>query len=260
MNPPRTYKVSSPPMKGDDVKRSQIEVRKEFERMGIDYPLAADGIYGVGTRDAYATLCTAQGVLHYKAMASGVTPELRSKLRDRDKLTAAEQKRMSGPKAVAYRRKLRERYKGGGVAPPLAKILSSSWGYHPPVHDGVDLICPPRAAGYAICKAKVVRADRGGWWGKGAPSPAVAAKGDGIVIIRALETIGPIKAGMNLCYGHAENPRVKVGETVKAGEWICDAGLANAWHFHFMVNVGEGTRGVGDRDPMPVIRYAQTHS
>lgn len=257
MSEPRTYKITSPPMKGDYIERSQVEVRKEFERMGIDYPLEADGVYGAATRAAYASLCTAQGILHYKAMEHGVTPELRSKLRHRSRLTAREKVRMFSPKAVAYRRNLRDRYKGGGVAPPLAKILSSSWGYHPPVHDGVDLICPPNATLYAMCKSIVVRADRGGWWGK-APSGDVS-KGDGIIILRVLEDVGPFKKGLNLCYGHAERPAVRVGQVVNAGDPIGKAGLAVAWHIHAMVNRRSDTRGVGDRDPMPFITYARRH-
>ena len=36
-------------------------------------------------------------------------------------------------------------------------------------------------------------------------------------------------------------------------------GFANAWHTHFMVN-GRGTlRGVGDRDPLPLVRLAIEH-
>ena len=65
---------------------------------------------------------------------------------------------------------------------------------------------------------------------------------------------------MNLCYGHAEKPRVSVGDTVEAGQWICDAGLANAWHFHFMVNDNPDTGGVGDRDPWPIVKYAIDHA
>ncbi len=83
---------------------------------------------------------------------------------------------------------------------------------------------------------------------------------DGIVIIRSLFDIGPIKKGMNLCYGHAEKPRVRVGQVVNAGDWICNAGLANAWHFHFMVNHRPDARGVGDRDPRPILKYAKDHS
>ncbi len=65
---------------------------------------------------------------------------------------------------------------------------------------------------------------------------------------------------MNLCYGHAEKPRVKVGDVVHAGQRICDAGLANAWHFHFMVNHRSDTKGVGDRDPWPFVKYAIDHA
>jgi murein DD-endopeptidase MepM/ murein hydrolase activator NlpD len=132
----------------------------------------------------------------------------------------------------------------------------------------VDLICPKDAPGFAICKAKVVRADAGGWWGKGAPKdPDVRAKGDGIVILQSLVNIGPIKNGMLFGYGHAEHARVTKGQTVKAGDQICRAGMANAWHFHFMVNSGaprfwDGSRplGIGDRDPWPFVRYAIDHS
>ena len=254
----RTYKVDNPLMRGKDIERSQIEWRKEFARMGIDYPLEADGVFGVGTRSAVASLCTAQGILHHVAMKHGVTPELRSKLRDRDRLTPAERKRMQGPKAVAYRRNLRQRFEGGGVCSPIARILDDRNGYRRGAHDGVDLICSAHAPALAICEATVVRVSDD-WWGIGNPGGRTGDRGDGIVIIRSRVNIGPIKKGMNFGYGHAERPRVRVGEVVKAGERIADAGFANAWHLHYMVNVGEGTRGTGDRDPMPFVRYAKRH-
>lgn len=258
MSEPRTFKVTQPHMKGDDVKRWQREIREEFERMSIDFPIIADGDYGVATRDATASLCNALGIVHGTAMKNGVTPALRTKLRNRD-LSAAEKKRYSGQKAKEYRRALRDKHKEGGVCSPLAKITASSNGYSS-WHDGVDLICPRDAPGFAVCKAKVIRADNGGWWGKGAPSPAVAAKGDGITIIRSLVNIGPIKKGMNFAYGHAEANRVRVGEVVEAGQRINKAGMANAPHFHFMVNMRSDDRGVGDRDPMPIVRYCIEHS
>jgi murein DD-endopeptidase MepM/ murein hydrolase activator NlpD len=145
------------------------------------------------------------------------------------------------------------------VSTPMKHILEDSWGYHPPVHDGIDLICPTSEPLLAICRAKVVRADAGGWWGKGAPAdPALKARGDGIIILRSLIDAGPIKAGMNLCYGHAEHATVKVGQTVEAGQMIGHAGFANAWHTHFMVNMRGDTKGVGDRDPKPVVDYARS--
>jgi murein DD-endopeptidase MepM/ murein hydrolase activator NlpD len=146
------------------------------------------------------------------------------------------------------------------VALPVSPILSDSWGWHPGVHDGIDLICNPSATLTAICEAQVIRADPGGWWGLGAPSnPEVRAKGDGIIILRALVDTGPIKKGMNFCYGHAESPQVTVGQTVSAGDVIGKAGFANAWHVHFMVNARSDDRGVGDRDPLPFVQYLQQH-
>jgi murein DD-endopeptidase MepM/ murein hydrolase activator NlpD len=141
------------------------------------------------------------------------------------------------------------------VASPTPKVLADSWGYHPGVHDGMDIITPAHAPIYAICEGTIVRVSSSGWWGK-APSGDVS-KGDGIIILRATKAVGPIKRGMNIGYGHAENAVVREGEFVRAGERIGDAGLAVAWHVHFMVNMGKGERGVGDRDPRPVYNYCR---
>jgi murein DD-endopeptidase MepM/ murein hydrolase activator NlpD len=144
------------------------------------------------------------------------------------------------------------------VSAPLAHILEDSWGWHPGVHDGIDLICPPSEPLLAICRATVIRADAAGWWGKGAPAdPALKAKGDGIIVIRSLVDAGPIKKGMNLCYGHAEGAVVKAGQTVEPGQRIGHAGFANAWHCHFMVNSRNDALGLGDRDPRPVVDFAR---
>jgi murein DD-endopeptidase MepM/ murein hydrolase activator NlpD len=62
---------------------------------------------------------------------------------------------------------------------------------------------------------------------------------------------------MNIGYGHAENATVREGEFVRAGDRIGNAGLAVAWHIHFMVNMGSGERGVGDRDPRPIYNYCR---
>lgn len=140
---------------------------------------------------------------------------------------------------------------------PIQHLITDSWGYHPGVHDGVDLICPASEPLIAMCKATVVRADASGWWGKGAPAdPALKARGDGIIIIRSLIDAGPIRRGMNLCYGHGEHAKVRAGQTVEAGDVIGAAGFANAWHVHFMVNMRTDTKGVGDRDPRPVLDFA----
>lgn len=249
-------------MEGSDIREWQRWIKDTFNRWNINYPVEVDGVYGVGTRSATASMLYCLGIYHVKAMENGVSPKLRSKARHR-KLNANERARFIA--RAGHRRKLRKRFKMGGtghLAPPLNRILQHSWGWAPG-HDGVDLICDPRAIGYAICDGIVRRADNGGWWGKGAPSPAVAAKGDGIVIIQSTVNVGRFgrgrfRKGMCFGYGHAENVEVSVGERVKAGQRICEAGMANAWHFHFMVNGGSyaNTQGRGDRDPWPFIARA----
>lgn len=249
----RTLKIKSPHMTGDDVEHWQKHINSQFASWGIDYRVTVDSDYGVTTRAATATLLHALGIGR-AAMADGVTPALRTKARNR-KLTPVERARFAA--RTTFRRRLRARHNGGGVAPPLAKILASSWGWNPG-HDGVDLICNARAPLYAMVAAKVIRADNGGWWGK-APSGDVT-KGDGIIVLEVLQTIGPFKKGMRLCYGHAEDCVVKVGDVVRAGEHIGRAGLAVAWHIHFMVHTRNDARGTGDRDPMPYVRYAIKHA
>jgi murein DD-endopeptidase MepM/ murein hydrolase activator NlpD len=247
-------------MRGDDVREWQQWLRMTFRRWDIKYPIDDHGVYDAATRAATASMCMALGLSSAeKAMEKGVTPELRTKLRHR-RLTATERARYLGTR-VKYRRALRKRFESGGhVHTPVARIITDDWGYHPPVHDGIDLICPPKATLFAICDGEVTRADADGWWGKGAPSKDVASKGDGIIIIRCSTDAGPFKKGLNMCYGHAEAPAVRVGEKVRAGERIGRAGFANAWHIHFMVNNNGDTRGVGDRNPRPFTDYARSHT
>lgn len=256
----RTFKLEKPLMEGSDIEQWQRFIKSTFDKWNIDYPIVVDDVYGVGARSATASLLYCLGINHVEAMKQGVTPELRIKVRHR-RLTASERTRFLTTR-VAHRAKLRRKYnKKSRVASPLHHIIQSSWGWAPG-HDGVDLICDARAPGFAICNGVIRRADAGGWWGKGAPSPAVAARGDGIVILECTVNVGPFRKGMCFGYGHAEAPVVRVGDTVKAGERICEAGMANAWHFHFMCNGGgfAKTQGRGDRDPMPFVRYAIKHS
>lgn len=253
----RTFKITRPLMTGTDVEAWQHEVLGQFQRWGITYPTTADGVYGVGSRSATAALLYALGVSRER-MADGVTPELRVKVRHR-RLSAAERARFAA--RIRYRRRLRRRYGAARarVAPPLNRVLADSNGWSS-WHDGVDLICDRDAPGFAICDGIIRRADPGGWWGLGAPADRdVRERGDGIVILEATVDAGPFRKGMCFGYGHAEEPRVKVGEHVRAGQRICKAGYANAPHFHFMVNAGSHakTSGRGDRDPMPYVRYAQ---
>lgn len=252
----RAFVVKSPPMKGSDVKAWQETIDKEFKHLKIECPIKADGIYGAHSRAYSAALLRARGILASPAMTHGVTPDLRTKIRGRD-LTAAEKKRYHAKTTEAYRAKLRKDWKPKTVHTPISNIITDAWGYHPGVHDGIDLICNPNAALFAVVRSRVFDVRAGGWWGNH-PSGDVS-KGDGIIQLEVLDSVGPFKKGMHIGYGHAEHARVREGEIVKAGEVIGLAGLAVAWHCHWMINGGDTTRGVGDRDPRPFSDYARKH-
>ena len=87
MADPRTFVVTSPHMTGGDVRAWQRTLKKQFDEWEVAYPLAIDGDYGVITRDASATVLYGLGIRRI-AIAHGVTPALRAKVRDGD-LSAA---------------------------------------------------------------------------------------------------------------------------------------------------------------------------
>jgi murein DD-endopeptidase MepM/ murein hydrolase activator NlpD len=253
----RTFRVVSPHMKGRDIKSWQQTLNEQFKAWTVNFGVDIDGDYGVLARDGTATVLFGLGI-KLAEMNNGVTPALRAKVRTKN-LTPAERVRRAA--RGAWRLRLRKKHAGGGVAPPVAKIVSSSWGYKGRAHDGVDLICVEDAPIFAICDAEVIDVRLSGWWGKGAqPSPGhPVSEGDGIIQIRCLSNIGPFRKGMHFGYGHAEKARVTVGQRVKAGERLGLAGYARAPHVHFMANGGGTRKGIGDRDPMPFVRYATKH-
>lgn len=253
MSDSRTFKVDDKLMTGRDIKTWQEDVKKIFKKMKIDCPISPDGVYGVATRAYTAALCNASGLTASKVMANGVTPELRTKLRRQD-LTANEKRIKASANRTAYRAKLRQNWKPKKVHAPVSKIITDDWGYHPGVHDGIDVVCPDNAACFAMVKSKVIDVRAGGWWGKN-PSGDVA-KGDGIVQLEVLENVGPFKKGQHIGYGHCEHARVRVGEIVNAGEVIALAGKAVIYHVHLMVNDGKTMKGIGNIDPRPYLDYA----
>lgn len=257
MADPRTLKLTDPHMHGDDVVGWQNDLNRQMHTWEIPYRIDADGDYGATTRDLTATVLFGLGI-DKAQMTNGVTPELRVKVRNK-RLSRGELARFA--LRAPWRARLRKRHATGAhLATPIAKIIGDSWGWHPGVHDGVDLICGPSVTLYALCDGEIIRADPSGWWGLGAPADqALKAKGDGIIVLRCGIDTGPFHPGLNFGYGHAEHPAVHAGEHVEAGQPIGRAGFANAWHVHFMCNARKDDRGVGDRDPLPYVNYARKH-
>jgi murein DD-endopeptidase MepM/ murein hydrolase activator NlpD len=254
VNDTRTFVVATPLLHGPDVRKWQQTLKRQFDLWKVDYPLAIDGDYGVITRDATATILFGLGI-DKALMRNGVPPELRAKVRN-DKLSVTERTRKAA--RGKWRAQLREKFaRSTRLAPPIAQILNSANDWAGSAHDGVDLICKANTPIYAICDAEVIDVRAGGWWGKSAPrDPRVRARGDGIIQLRCLVDQGPFRRGLHFGYGHAEHASVRVGQVVRSGQQIGRAGMANAWHIHFMVNRGGHRRGVGDHDPMPYVRYA----
>lgn len=265
---PRTFKLPSKPkpgkkpeplMRGDDIKAWQVDVKKLFKQMGIDCPIVIDGVYAQQSRGFSAALVRAMGLSVKKAMANGVTPELRIKLRNRD-LTKAQLETKNSKARKEYRAKLREQWKPKKVHAPVAKIIDDSWDYHPGLHDGIDVLAPEGVTAYAMVKSKVIDVRPHGWWNLGAPSnKALKERGDGIVQLEVLETVGPLKKGMHIGYGHCVHPRVKKGQIVEAGHPLALVGFANAGHIHLMFNDGSTTKGVGNIDPRRMLDYSVKH-
>ena len=153
------------------MKQWQNTLNRQMRTWDVDYQLELDGDYGSLTRSLTASVCHGLGLASAsQAMEHGVTPQLRIKLRNKD-LTPEERERFHGSRAE-WRARFRKLHEGKDVSAPLTKILQSEWGWNPG-HDGVDLICKPKAPLLAICKGEVVRADSAGWWGKG-PGRATA--------------------------------------------------------------------------------------
>lgn len=260
---PRTFVIGDKLMKGEDVKQWQGEVKQLFADIGIKCPIVIDGTYAQATRAFTASLCEAYGLISKACMKDGVTPELRTKLRHKD-FNRQERLRMDSKARKMYRAGLRDRWAPGWndlVHSPVSKLIADSWGFHPGVHDGVDVISVEGAAAFAMVKSKIIDVRAHGWWNLGAPkNQRLRERGDGIVQMLVLANNGPFKKGMHIGYGHCVHPTVKVGQVVEAGHVVAKVGFANAAHIHLMVNNGRvGNKGIGNIDPKPLVDYAVKH-
>lgn len=254
----RTLKILSPHMKGKDVSLWQATVKELFADIGIDAPIAVDGDYGISTRGYTASLLTAYGVNAGQAMANGITPALRIKMRNK---RFTEEEIALAKKRVGYRRDLRDRYRKSEdrikVHRFVTKINEDGWGFYPKVHDGIDVQTPADAWVFAPVKCKIIDVRASGWWGK-KPS-GVVSLGDGIVQLEILETVGPFIKGHHIGLGHCEKAVVKMGQIVEPGDKVARVGLAVVWHIHLMYNDGSTTKGIGNLDPRKILDYAQAH-
>jgi murein DD-endopeptidase MepM/ murein hydrolase activator NlpD len=255
----RTFTITQPLLQGGDVKQWQEILNAQFDEWRVEFRIPVNGEYDKVTHDASHKVLYGLGIKP-AAMKQGVTGEHRKKIRDKS-LTATEKE--TRRKRLGWRQFQRRKYADGGVCSPVSKIITDANGFTGAAqedHDGVDLICPENAPIFAICRAKVIDVRAKGWWGATQNSAGHAlSDGDGIIQLEGLAESGPFHKGMHFGYGHAENAIVKEGDIFEAGTQIGNAGFANAWHVHFMVNDGSTTKGIGDRDPKPFVDFARTY-
>ncbi len=233
---------------GPDVRALQAALNDRARPRGLPL-VTVDGTYDTATMKSAERVARALGALEATIAKPGTSVGEQRIIRWPASRTPAQYARAAGRRRAARR----------AVAAPVRPLISSEWGYHPSVHDGVDLVTEGDDVIYALCDGRVIDVRSSGWWGKGARASGghVIADGDGIIQLECLTDVGPFRKGLHFGYGHAEKARVNVGQTVKAGDPIGHAGIANrSWHVHFMCNAGDTLRGIGDRDPMPFVLYA----
>lgn len=113
----RTFRLTSPLIKGRDVAYFQKSLNERFARWDVACSLEVDGAYGSHTRDATERALYGLGI-PLKSMAHGVTPELRLRLRNPDQRTRTELERARDRRD--WLRRLRKRCAGHGPRTAIA--------------------------------------------------------------------------------------------------------------------------------------------
>jgi murein DD-endopeptidase MepM/ murein hydrolase activator NlpD len=106
----RTFRLTTPPMKGTDVKSFQRMLNARFAAWGIHARVPENGEFDAHTRQAARRALLGLGVLS-EDYAHGITPALRSLIRTPSRRTPAQLERAKGQRG--YVDKLRKRYAKG---------------------------------------------------------------------------------------------------------------------------------------------------
>ena len=111
---PRTFKLTKRPMRGSDVKRFQRDLNARFESWKIHSRISEDGEYGHTTRHAGQQVLLGLGIAPAD-YEHGVTPRLRSKIRNPRLRTPAEVARAKTRRTYLAKLRKRTNAKGGGA-------------------------------------------------------------------------------------------------------------------------------------------------
>jgi hypothetical protein len=101
-------------MHGDDIREFQILLNRRFAAWRIGRRVGVDGKYGKDTREAAMQVCAGLGIIAATAMAHGVMPELRTKLRHPGKRTPEEISHSRSREIKRFRAQLRKQFAGDG--------------------------------------------------------------------------------------------------------------------------------------------------
>jgi len=113
---PRSFRLDSPHMTGDDIGDFQRQLSRQFHIWDINLVVIDDEDYGQDTRDAARMVCRGLGILPGQAMRHGVTPALRTKIRHPARRTERERERFKSAATKAFRASVREKFKVTGTA------------------------------------------------------------------------------------------------------------------------------------------------
>lgn len=117
----RTLRLTSPPMRGDDVELFQEDCNRILKAWRVKHRLAEDGQMGPETARIGNAVC--HGLAIARLARRGFTPDVRSLIRHagtkHDGRTPA-QRKVSRTKRRVYRSALRKRYSGGAVGSALS--------------------------------------------------------------------------------------------------------------------------------------------
>jgi len=239
---PRVYKVTATPMSGTDVKAFQELLNMRMERWDIDLRIEQDGVYGTRTKDMARRVARGLGI-EPEAYAHGITPAVRSLIRNPTRRTPAQLERARRNRP--WRLALKKRYAvaGGGAGSsgghyPLARRGKFNGGPYVGSHrkgnwqsdNAVDLNVPVGTPILSVDDGVVVKVYPHPQDGSGFAGDQITIRGD---------------HGNSFFYTHG-HASVKAGRRVRRGQVIGTSGsAAGVAHLHFAVEKGDPRQIIG---------------
>jgi murein DD-endopeptidase MepM/ murein hydrolase activator NlpD len=227
---PRTFRLTKPElMHGRDVKAFQQLVNARFAAWAIAGRIGEDGVYGIETRHAAHQVALGLG-LTSADYAHGITPAMRSLMRNPRRRTPEQLKRARARRG--WLAKLRKREKGASGRYPLSvrgKLIGTPFaGTHRlgnwQSDNAVDLGIPVGTAMIAVDSGRVVKVSPHAQDGSRFAGDAITIVGD---------------HGNSFFYKHGVSS-VKVGQRVHKGQKIGTSGSASGVpHLHFGIKHGD---------------------